>query len=311
MAQGDWVPDELDLPWLTQFDVRTLVAGVPAGPVGADDPVWETLHDNGLLPSRVRDAIEGLRGSSPATMAEALVDLGWTVCSDGNTSASGAFVVPMLIRAAADTSAQSRADALQLIGDLARVFTLNMEMRPSMLWVMQPMPVYDSSGYLENWAVEAARMMVGRDTDLLVELLDDDDPDVRGRAAYVLVTALPVDGDLVEILRLRLAAETVASVRMILVICIAQHLRELDQVPEALAWSRANWSDRASPLEIRLGGVIAWLNLTDEAVPPELRKVLSELPMPAVRELSEQLPWIWWLNYQTDGIANWWQRLIQ
>ncbi|MEV0136845.1 hypothetical protein AB0H83_51530 [Dactylosporangium sp. NPDC050688] len=61
MAQGDWVPDELDLPWLTQFDVRTLVAGVPAGPVDADDPVWETLHDNGRLPSRVRDAIEGVR----------------------------------------------------------------------------------------------------------------------------------------------------------------------------------------------------------------------------------------------------------
>jgi hypothetical protein len=217
----------------------------------------------------------------------------------------------MLIRAAADTSAHSRADALQLVGDLARVFTLSMEVRPSMLWVMQPMPVYDSSGYLENWAVEAARMMVGRDTDLLVELLDDDDPDVRGRAAYVLVTALPVDRDLAEILRLRLAAETVASVRMILVICTAQHLRELDRVPEALDWSRAIWSDPASPLEIRLGGVIAWLNLTDEAVPPELRKVLSELPMPAVQELSEQLPWIWWLNHQTDGIANWWQRLIQ
>ncbi|GAB3849785.1 hypothetical protein ACFPIJ_56010 [Dactylosporangium cerinum] len=311
MAQGDWAPDERDLPWLTQFDVRTLVAGVPAGSLDADDQVWETLHDNGLLPSEVRDAIEGVRGSGPADLDEALARLRWMVCGDGNTGASGAFVVPMLLRIAADTTSRSRADVLQLVGDLAREFTLQMEMRPSMLWTMQPMPGYDSFGYFENWAVGAARLMVGRDTDLLVAMMDDDDPQVRGLAAYVLVTALPLDQDLIGMLRRRLAAETDAAVRMIFVLCIAQHLRELDRVPEALAWSRAIWSDPASLLEIRLGGVIAWLNLTEEDVPQELRSVLDGLPMPAVHELSQQLPWIWWLNHHTDGITNWWQRLTR
>jgi len=109
-----------------------------------------------------------------------------------------------------------------------------------------------------------------------------------------------------------LDVEVDAAVRMILVICVAQHHRELDRVPEALAWTRALRFDPTLPVELRLGGAIAWLNLTSAALPPGLRRLRDEVPVPVVRELAQHLPWIWWLSYYPpDGIETWWQRLDQ
>ncbi|WP_433207082.1 hypothetical protein ACQP00_40690 [Dactylosporangium sp. CS-047395] len=242
-------------------------------------------------------------------MSEALTRLRWLLCFEGNTSASSAFVVPMLVRIAADTRQHSRVQALQLVGDLARVHIFRMETRGLMLQTMGSTPVYDASGYTENWAVDAVRMMVGRDAGPLIELLHDNDPQVRGRAIYALVTALPVDSNLLELMRHRLTVEEDAAVRLTLVVGIAQHFWELDQVPEALDWSREIWSNPGSSAGLRLGGAIAWLNLTDQEAAPELRRVLDQLPLPLVRELSLQLPWISWLSYPADGIDLWWQQL--
>ena len=107
----------------------------------------------------------------------------------------------------------------------------------------------------------------------------------------------------------RLAAEPDAPVQMTLVVCIAQHDKDVDRVTESLAWLRGLWSDSSASMGVRLGAVIAWLNLTEEEVPPKLRSELSELPEPAVLELAHQLPWIWWLRRTPGGVAQWWQRL--
>ncbi|WP_433207085.1 hypothetical protein ACQP00_40695 [Dactylosporangium sp. CS-047395] len=47
VAQGDWVPDELDQRWLPNFDVRTIVPGLPLGSLGSDAPVWSVLQETG------------------------------------------------------------------------------------------------------------------------------------------------------------------------------------------------------------------------------------------------------------------------
>ncbi|WP_327005668.1 hypothetical protein OHA72_63765 [Dactylosporangium sp. NBC_01737] len=308
MAQGDWVPDEADQPWLPDFDVRTLVAGLPHGPVSLDDPRLAVLNDHGAPLAEIRAAMQGLGDDDPTAVWKALTALGWRVCSDGNTAVSGAVLVPSLIRIAADRAFAYRIGVLQLVGDLARTDGLRMEMRPWMLRAAQPVPVYDHSGYQENWSVDAVRVMVGRDARLLIDLLGDDDPAVRGLAAYVLVTALPVIEELTGTLRSMLDVEGDPAVRMILVICLAQHDRELDRVPEALEWTQALWSDAEAPLEIRLGGATAWLNLTTAAVPPQLQRLRDEVPMSDVIELARHLPWISWLTDETGGLEAWWRR---
>ncbi|MEV0560139.1 hypothetical protein [Dactylosporangium sp. NPDC050588] len=307
MAQGDWEAGEEDREWLPDFDVRAVVAALPPGPVDLDDPRWKVLSGYGPSLSEIRAVVRRLHGDDPADVQRAFTSLGWLVCSDGNTGMSGAFVVPSLMRVVEDRASVVRAWALKRVGDLARSDALRMAVRPWMLRIAQPVPVYDSSGYQENWAVEAVRMMVGCYAGPLTELLHDDDPGIRGRAAYVLVTALPVARGLTGTLRSRLAVETDAVVRVILVICLAQHDRELDRVPEALEWTQALWSDVKAPIEDRLGGAIAWLNLTTAAIPPQLQRLRDEVPMSDVVELARHLPWISWLDDETGGLEAWWR----
>jgi hypothetical protein len=308
VAQGDWQPDESDREWLPAFDVRAVVAELPSGPITFDDFVWdETLHGDSRIPE-IREAIEGLRGDAAAA-DKALTGLRWTICSDGNTSVFGAGVVPSLIRVAEDKGSHLRGEILQLVGDLARVSIAMHDTRSELLQTMWSGPIYDSWGYLENWAVEAVRMMVGRNARLLIRLLNDDDAQVRGRAAYAVVTSLPTSREITDALRARLAVEADAAVQMSLVLGIAQHERERDLASEALAWAQTLWSDETSPIGIQLGGAIAWLGLTPAPVPPELRTVIDEMPMPATYELLQQLPWVWWLNFQEGGLESWWRDL--
>ncbi|WP_426502819.1 hypothetical protein ACPPVO_34965 [Dactylosporangium sp. McL0621] len=270
----------------------------------------QIVNDHGPSLFEIRAVVQELAGDDPAAALKALGALRCLVDHNGNTAVCAAFLVPSLIRMAANRGFACRVEVLQLVGDLARTDGLRVEMRPWMLRAAQPIPVYAPWGYFENWSVDAVRVMVGRDARLLIDLLDDDDPGVRGRAAYVLVTALPVIEDLTGVLRSKLDLEGNAAVRMILIIGLAQHHRELDRVPEALAWTQALWSDPALPVEFRLGGAIAWLNLTSAAIPPGLRCLRDAVPLPVVRELAQHLPWIWWLSrYPPDGIEAWWRRL--
>jgi hypothetical protein len=100
-------------------------------------------------------------------------------------------------------------------------------------------------------------------------------------------------------------------VRAALVICIASLYREFDLVSEALDWAWDIWSDPASPVELRFGAAVAWLNLTDQVMPPELRRLLDELPAPTVYELAQQLPWISWRRHVSNGIELWWEVLTR
>ncbi|MFJ6151639.1 hypothetical protein [Micromonospora profundi] len=126
---------------------------------------------------------------------------------------------------------------MQLAGDLARMDLFSKDSRSELLRIMGPLARYDSWGYLENWAVEAARMMIGRDAGPLIALLNDDDPQVRGRAAYVLATALTAGQDIAGALRERLDVERDPTVQMNLILGLAQHDSER-------IWPRGLWTGR-------------------------------------------------------------------
>jgi hypothetical protein len=305
VAQGDWEPDESDQEWLPDFDVRVVVAALPPRQVTFDDFVWGEAHQSDSRIPEIRQALEDLHGG-PAVAKKAVIDLRWSICSEGNTSVFGAAVVPSLILLAETEGSHLRAEALAFVGDLARVSITMHGSRSDLLQTMWSAPVYDSWGYEENWAVEAVRIMVGRYVHRLIQQLSDDVPQVRSGAAYALMTALPTGQEITDALKARLAVEADGAVQMNLVVATAQHERERDLISEALAWARTLWSDPSSHLGARLGGVIAWLGLTPEAVPPELQTLLDEMQTRAVYELLKQLPWIWWLTHRPGDMESWW-----
>jgi hypothetical protein len=309
VASNDWVPDESDREWLPAVDVREVVGTLPPGSVNIEDPAWDVLPGSETL-REIRAIVRGLGDADVAVVEKSLERLWWFACSDGNTTVAGALVVPSLIRAPAHVGPRRRAEMLQLAGHMARVDTLYQEVRPGLLRTMQPRPVYDSSGYLENWSVEAVRAMVGRDGDLLTALMQDDSPEVRGRAAYVLAAAKPVNFDVIDVMRARLAVESDPAVQMILVLCVAQIEKDRDRTAEASSWARSLWSNPDASLGVRLGGVIAWLGLTpaDPSL-PELQALLATMPMPVVGQLLRELPWIWSLSNREGRVAHWWQNL--
>jgi hypothetical protein len=309
VASDDWVPDESDQHWLAGvFDARPVVGDLPPGSVNLDDPAWDDAFPE-LAPAlaRVREAVRGLGDADPSVAEKSLTMLWWWCCSDGVTEPYGAVVVPSLLRA--PVGADLRARILQLAGHMARSDTLRQEGREGLLRMMQPIPVYDTSGGLEGWSVEAVRAMVGRDTDLLITLLHDDSPEVRGRAAYVLAAAKPVTVDVVGVFQDRLAVEPDPAVQMILVLCIAEYRKDRDLSAHALVWARDLWSDPDAPLGMRVGGVIAWFGLTPDDPPRDLQAVRETMPMTVIGELLQELPWIYSLTNRPGMIADWWHEL--
>ncbi|BAL89655.1 hypothetical protein AMIS_44350 [Actinoplanes missouriensis 431] len=311
MARGDWEAGDVDEPWLPEFDVRAIVAALPRRPVTVDDFVWDESLRNDERLVEVRDGIRGLIAGEAAAVTRALSDLRGLTCDDGVTGVFGACVVPSLIRLAEEGSGPVRTEALQLAGDLARMDVFGKDSRSGLLRTMGPLARYDSWGYLENWAVEAVRMMIGRDAGPLITLLNDDDPHVRGRAAYVLVTSLPAGQEIADALWERLGVERDPAVQMDLVVGLAQHDNERDQLAQAMTWTRTLWSEPASASGARLGAVVAWLALMSESAPPELRRVLVDMPMPATYELLRQLAWIWWVDVRPGRLVDRWQDLTR
>lgn len=311
MARGDWEPNEVDEPWLPDFDVRAAVARLPPESVDFEDFTWDnSLHGSDRI-IKIRDIIHELRKGKTTAVTESLSELRCLTCDEGTTSVYGASVVPSLIRLAANRKAPQREGALQLVGDLARMDFSRHESRSELLRTMGAQPRYDSWGYLENLAVEAVRMMVRRDIGPLLTLLSDDEPQVRSRASYVMAAALPASPEITDAVKARLAVERNSGVQMTLVVSIAQHERERDSILEAQMWTRTLWSEPTSAFGIRLGAVIAWLGLTPEDMPPELRSLVTAMPMPLVYSLLRELPWIWWLSSQAGELEEFWRNLIK
>jgi hypothetical protein len=306
MDSGAWVPGESDEEGLPDFDVRAAVLSLPAGPLALEDFPWvETPNSAERLPV-IRSFLHRLSDGDAEVAHQALTDLRYEICNEGYTSVDASYTVPTLLRAALHTSEFVRVWALQLVGDLGRCRIYYDLSRRALLRMMAPGPVIDAWGYLENWAVEAVRMMIGRDIDLLSVLLNDDNPLVRGRAAYVLAAALSAAPLSVELLRARLATEADPGVQATLIISIAEHELDKGRAATALAWTESLWTDSASPPGVRLGATISWLGLTSAPTPPALTSLIAQLSTPSTYDLLGQLPWVSWML--SDELIAWWQK---
>ncbi|WP_436532579.1 hypothetical protein [Actinoplanes sp. HUAS TT8] len=281
---------------LSGFDVRTALANRPPGVVTIRDFPWDETP--GLAPDllRIEAALHALHGPAPVAAAH---DLRGLICADGHTRSCAAFVLPTLLRSAARPDTPVRGELLQLAGDLARVDSDRQPDRSDLLEAGFPQLVFDGWGHVVNRAVEAVRLMIGRDADLLFPLLHDPDPGVRSGSAYTLATALPAAGMVTDALTSRLAVEADDAVQAALVLAIAQHERERGRFADALAWCAQRWIDPSVSLGVRFGTGLAWLGLTAEPAPGALRAFLAELPQFVAHDLLRQLPW-WWFTF-ADG----------
>ncbi|AWT47220.1 collagen-like protein [Streptomyces actuosus] len=150
---------------------------------------------------------------------------------------------------------------------------------------------FEVSGYMQNWSVQAARNAIAADSDLLLPLLDDPDPEVRNAAAYALAAASAREENILRAFHAQLLAEHEPAVRAGLVLAMAQ-LALAHQDARTVAWMRSCWSDPARPPEVRVSAALGWMCLTDLPVSDELRALLDEFATDKMARLMAPLPWM-------------------
>lgn len=157
-----------------------------------------------------------------------------------------------------------------------------------------------SSGYLENWAIQAVRVAVTADVSLLLDLLNDADSEVRAGACFVLAAALDETELIALALRRRLDVEDVPAVRLSLILALTQLAREHpDETTAALL--RQWWSAPGRPIDWRVSAAIAWLCLVDDPVPDDLRALLTTVINDELAEQWGSVPWM--EGVDRDGVG--------
>ncbi|WP_258310165.1 HEAT repeat domain-containing protein [Streptomyces sp. CG 926] len=292
------------------FDVRAVMADIrPEAKDGflLGEVPWEHFPQG----SDVREALDLLHtGDSPGRTGTGVVS---GLCAN-DMRAAAVLAVPFLIRIAADTRHRHRAQALAEVSCPARACYFGVASRDQLL--LHRAKTYDNlydgygvevTGYPAGWSIAAARAAITADIAILRPLLDDPDPTVRIRAAYVLATAADPERGVRAAFRSRLAAEQDPIVRAALVLATAESTRahphpattdwigelwrDRTQAPEVrlAAATRAHphpattdwigelWRDRTQAPEVRLAAAIGWLCLTDEPAPDDLRATVDDL----------------------------------
>ncbi|WP_329248237.1 HEAT repeat domain-containing protein [Actinoallomurus sp. NBC_01490] len=290
----------------TDFDVRTVVAHMPREVKERfwyDSVPWQRFHHAYGPGIDVPDRLEGLRSREPKTADRALGLLWGSVCHQGQTSAPGALAVPFLLRIAADPSTHNRAQVLLLVAEVARREHYGDGTRAGLLRTADDGLAYDSSGYLQNWSVQAAREPVAADAHLLLPLLDEPDPEIRQAACYALAAASGKVEHITAALHERLRAEPDRAVRAGLVLGIGQLAWDHHDervVKQARTW----WSNPEQPVEVRASAALAWLCLVDGPVPDDLRAVLDTIVTDDLARLLASVPWMRNVEYRGDGLRH-------
>ncbi|KUL32630.1 hypothetical protein [Actinoplanes awajinensis] len=271
---------------------------------GSPDLAWGTTPSS-AEPPLIRDALHRLHAGEEAAVHE----LRRLTCGDGHTRAFGAAVVPALLAFVESGRSPLRGDILQLVGDLACADSARFPRRGHVLRRTEATIIFDGWGDVVNRAVEEVRRTLGRHADRLTAFLEDHDPAVRSAAAYVVAAALPPRSAITGAVRAGLDVEGDTVVQMSLVLAVAQHDLERGRADEAAAWASTLWPELSAPAGVRVGGALAWFDLTTEPAPPALRILLGDLPPPVTVRMLEQLPWIqhasrtWWRDLTAGNHA--------
>ncbi|MFG2823291.1 hypothetical protein ACGFX4_28165 [Kitasatospora sp. NPDC048365] len=299
--------------------------------MASDDPVWnmhrtdlvEAYEGTGLdsrtvlaqMPQRVKDGFlldevpwerfllghgpgEGLQvkrllvqacSADPGTARRALDCLFRRLFTDYQVNASAPLLVPFLLRLGVVPATPWRADALGLAAAVARHGDYGAT-RDHFLVTAQPGLYFSCDGYLMTWTIEASRLAITADTRLLLPLLDDPAPDVRTAAADALATVLDHTDLITSALRDRLAAEQVPAVRAALILACAELTRSHPD-PAVTAWIGTLWPDPDQTADVRIAAALAWLCLTDNPVPDDLRYMVGAFVTADADKAFDEVPW--------------------
>ena len=287
--------DQTDEERWGDLDVQAVVAQLPRGdrPPRLDDVEWGRLRHTYGSAADVPALLTRVSDPDPAAASQALGVLWNNLRHQGGTSMAAPLTVPFLIRLAADPDVCHRWNLLDLAAEIARRNHFGRDSRCDLLQAADDEQRYDNWGYPGHWSVQAGRDALAPDTAILLSLLHDPGPHVRCRAAYALAAASDHPAEITDGLRQRLGSETEPSVRISLLLGIAQTAREHHhhQLDATTTWLHGLWSDPAQPLDIRLGAAIAWLCLTDAPPPDGLLDPLADAATPEAHEWMRHLPW--------------------
>ncbi|MEV7189388.1 hypothetical protein [Kitasatospora sp. NPDC093102] len=164
--------------------------------------------------------------------------------------------------------------------------------------------VFESSGYVGTWSVQAAQQAIAADADLLVPLplLDHPAAVVRTATAYALsATALPVPDGITAAPHARFETEDDPVARASLVLAIGQLAWE-DRDAATIARTRTWWQDSARPTDVRISAALAWLCLVDDPIPTDLDALLDTEVTDEIASLLVPVPWLH--DVDDDGLRT-------
>ena len=279
------------------LDVRAVVASIPREAKDSfayDQVPWDRFPRG----PETRGGVARLRSDDVDVVRRALR------CVEGELANSAwsvaALAVPFLLRVAADPRGHCRASALELVAGIVQ-WTPGPGRctREELLRLSDGEWRFEPSAYPGHWGIEAARDAVAADLDLVTALLDDPDPETRAAAAYAGVVASGRVNDVRSALHTRLRVEIDPAVRAGLVLALAQLACEHPD-PECRAWTKALWSDPATPPAVRVSAALGWLCLTDAPAPEALLAALEECATDETALLMAPLPWMRAVDHEGD-----------
>ncbi|MFD8597529.1 hypothetical protein ACFV1L_21255 [Kitasatospora sp. NPDC059646] len=278
----------------TPEDVRVVVAAMTAGArdgLYLDAAPWEKFHHAFGPGSDVPERLQRIRHGDAERADRELDILSDTLCHQGTPNAVGALALPFLVRIA---TSRPHPRLVGLVGALARRPHLGDGTRGGLLRT-SPLAdglLFEPSGYVANWSVQAARQALTTDTDLLLPLLDHPDPAVRTGTAYaVSAAAAPARDRAAAALHARLDAEADPVTRASLVLGIGElawEERDTATIARTLTW----WRDPARPAEVRMSAALAWLCLVDDPLPAELDTLLDTEATDRLVAVLDPVPWL-------------------
>ncbi|QKW23950.1 HEAT repeat domain-containing protein [Kitasatospora sp. NA04385] len=291
----------------TVEDVRFVVAPMPAAAKDGFDygaAPWDRFHHSYGPGTDVPAALEQVRTGDERSVHMAFHRLWSSLLHSDTGCAAGALAVPFLIRIALMRS-DHRAEILAGLAGLARRQHFGDGSRTGLLRAARAddQLVFEASGYLGTWSVQAARQALAADAGLLLPLLGDPDPEVRQNAAHALAAAAGPCETLVRSLHVRLRAEDDPAVRACLVLAIGQLAWE-ERHAATIEQMRAWWQDPFRPIEVRVCAALSWLCLTDGPVPGDLRALLDISATGDLAALLGPTPWMIRVDDEGNGLRK-------
>ncbi|MEN3615172.1 HEAT repeat domain-containing protein [Plantactinospora sp. ZYX-F-223] len=274
-------------------DVRRVMAELrTTGELTLDRVPWARFSHAYGPADDVPAMLQVLYTPDPAAARHGLVDLWNKVRHQGNSDTALALAVPFLLRIAANPGTHGRGRVLKLAAEAGHRNHFGTDLRTDLFQVADDPDdlMIDGYGRPVVWTQQAAREAVTADAALLIRLLDDPDPLVRANTAYALAGALWPPPEVPAALRARLAAETSQTVRISLVLALAQLAVEHGD-PDVVTWTSELWTDAANTPDVRFAAALSWLCATAQPVPDRMLDLFAEVVGPDLAGWMQDVPW--------------------